>query len=96
MQFASFPVMIFYLDIVSGINIRFRAICPLAAIRSMSMPISSSFSATEEVEQVKLLTAVNDDYEGVIAELKEPMEPITFVSALRASMTHWREQVDSF
>ncbi|KAK4744254.1 hypothetical protein SAY87_010566 [Trapa incisa] len=75
----------------SGINIRFRAVY-LGAIRSMSIPISSSFSANEEVEQVRLLTAINDDYEGVIAELKEPMEPITFVSVLRASIAHWREQ----
>ncbi|KAF2288822.1 hypothetical protein GH714_015258 [Hevea brasiliensis] len=45
-----------------------------------------------EVEQVKLLAAINDDHEGAIVELSEPMHPEDFASMLRASIAHWRKQ----
>ncbi|KAL3508364.1 hypothetical protein ACH5RR_027765 [Cinchona calisaya] len=39
-----------------------------------------------------LLPAYDDDHEGVIAELKEPMDPTNFGSRLRASLFHWKLQ----
>lgn len=46
--------------------------------------------------EVKLLSSVEDHYGGVIVEMKEAMDSATFVSVLRASISHWREQVFLF
>ncbi|XP_010067078.3 nudix hydrolase 2 [Eucalyptus grandis] len=42
--------------------------------------------------RAKLLSYVEDDYGGVKVEMKEAMDSATFVSMLRASISHWREQ----
>ncbi|XP_038691589.1 nudix hydrolase 10-like [Tripterygium wilfordii] len=52
----------------------------------------SPLDAENEVQEVKLLNGINDEYEGVIVEMKEPMDSNAFASALRASMAHWRQQ----
>lgn len=41
---------------------------------------------------VSLLPLKNDNYNGIIVELEQPMEPEAFRSALRASMAQWRHQ----
>ncbi|KAJ7946449.1 Nudix hydrolase [Quillaja saponaria] len=66
------------------------------AIRSMSASISSSrgvdeVAAESVVQQVKLLTATDDDHGGVIVEMDQHMESTAFVSILRASIFHWRQ-----
>ncbi|XP_061344343.1 nudix hydrolase 2-like [Gastrolobium bilobum] len=65
-------------------------------IRSMSTSTTSSLTAAEmiaenHVQQAKLLTSTNDDYGGVIVELDQPMDSTTFVSILRASISHWKQ-----
>lgn len=42
---------------------------------------------------VELLPAVNDDFDGIIVEMKEPMEPEAFRSQLRSSISLWKLQV---
>ncbi|GFQ03095.1 nudix hydrolase 2 [Phtheirospermum japonicum] len=57
----------------------------------MSSPTSSPLS----VEQVdgKILEGQNDDHGGVIVEMtSEPLDPIAYVSLLKASLSHWRQQ----
>ncbi|XP_010243938.2 PREDICTED: nudix hydrolase 2-like [Nelumbo nucifera] len=69
-------------------------------VRSMTTTSVSSKSIipeqvviTENGEQkVELLTASDDEHEGVIVNVKDPMDPVVFVSSLRASMAHWRQQ----
>ncbi|KAJ4851191.1 hypothetical protein Tsubulata_000524 [Turnera subulata] len=47
----------------------------------------------EGVEQVGLLDGVEDQYEGVVVEMKESsMEPKEFVPLLRASMSRWTQR----
>ncbi|XP_065854773.1 nudix hydrolase 2 isoform X1 [Euphorbia lathyris] len=45
-----------------------------------------------DVQQIKILAAVNDEHEGVIVELKDPMNPHVFASMLKASILHWTKQ----
>lgn len=70
-------------------------------VRAMSGSAVSSASAAgeqlasgNEVQQVtmKVLSAENDDHGGVIVEMKEAMDFEAFVSLLRASIAHWRQQ----
>ncbi|KAI6676694.1 hypothetical protein NL676_037490 [Syzygium grande] len=61
----------------------------------MSRSVNSASPAAEAVaieNEVKLLSYVDDHYGGVIVEMKEAMDSATFVSMLRASILHWREQ----
>jgi Nudix hydrolase domain len=51
---------------------------------------------TEQGQVVELLNYVNDDYGGVIVEMKASMDPTAFASSLRASISNWRKQVFSF
>ncbi|XP_019440027.1 PREDICTED: nudix hydrolase 2 isoform X1 [Lupinus angustifolius] len=65
-------------------------------IRSISTSKFSQLSAEEmtagdQVQQVKLLTSTNDDHGGVIVEMDQPMDSTTFVSILRASISHWKQ-----
>uniref|UniRef100_A0A7N0RJ12 Nudix hydrolase domain-containing protein n=1 Tax=Kalanchoe fedtschenkoi TaxID=63787 RepID=A0A7N0RJ12_KALFE len=46
----------------------------------------------DEGREIKLLTAKEDRYGGVIVELEEAMEPNAFAASLKASMDHWRKQ----
>jgi Nudix hydrolase domain len=50
----------------------------------------------QQGQEVELLDFVNDDYGGVIVEMKAPMDPTVFASSLRASISNWRKQVLSF
>lgn len=59
-----------------------------ANLSSVVLPMSN-----DEREEVGLLDAVDDIHGGVIVELKGPMDCKTFVSSLRASLSHWRQQV---
>ncbi|XP_038689369.1 nudix hydrolase 2-like isoform X2 [Tripterygium wilfordii] len=61
-------------------------------VMSASMNSSSPLAAENEVREVKLLDAINDDHEGVIVNMKEPMDSKAFSSALRASIVHWKHQ----
>lgn len=42
---------------------------------------------------VELLPATNDEHGGVIVDMKEAMEPVTFSMVLRASISQWKRQV---
>ncbi|KAK1310862.1 Nudix hydrolase 2 [Acorus calamus] len=68
----------------------------LLDIRNMSAsPSPSSVAApilTEDGEEIEFLPGVDDRYGGVIVEMKAPMDSVTFVSALRASLSNWRQQ----
>lgn len=67
------------------------------AIRAMSTSTSPSSVIEPTVSDngvaVGLLTGVNDTDGGVIIDMKEPMDPVSFVSSLRASLSQWRKQV---
>ncbi|XP_020268036.1 nudix hydrolase 2-like isoform X2 [Asparagus officinalis] len=52
----------------------------------------SSSVMADRVENLKLLTAVNDHHGGVVVELKAPMDAAAFVQSLRASIAYWRQQ----
>lgn len=41
----------------------------------------------------EVLPFVDDDYGGVIVEMKAPMDPKSFVTALKYSFAQWRLQV---
>ncbi|KAE9599126.1 putative hydrolase [Lupinus albus] len=65
-------------------------------IRSMSTSKFSQLSVEEmttgdQVQRLKLLTSTNDDHGGVIVEMDQPMDSTTFVSILRASISHWKQ-----
>ncbi|KAF8023291.1 hypothetical protein BT93_F0706 [Corymbia citriodora subsp. variegata] len=80
-----------------GIQARPRAAVRRAAVGSMSRPVDSASPAAEAVaaaveDKVRLFSSVEDHYGGVIVEMKEAMDSATFVSMLRASISHWREQ----
>ncbi|KAJ1427112.1 NUDIX hydrolase domain [Sesbania bispinosa] len=47
-------------------------------------------TAQDQVQQIKLLTSTDDDHGGVIVEMDEPMDSTTFLSILRASISHWK------
>lgn len=58
-----------------------------------SPPTAAQVASKDEVREIKLLTSTNDDHGGVIVEMDEPMDSITFVSILRASISHWKKLV---
>lgn len=45
------------------------------------------------VEQIELLSAVEDLHGGVVVDLKEVMDSEVFSSLLRASMSQWKQKV---
>jgi len=47
-------------------------------------------AAEDQVQRVNLLTSTDDNYGGVIVELDQHMDSATFVSILRASVSHWK------
>ena len=70
-------------------------------IRNMSAP-SSSMSAVrkavmgenERVQQVELLSSVDDLYGGVRVNMEHhPMDSKAFATSLKASISHWKQQV---
>ena len=52
--------------------------------------------AANEVQLVEVLDATNDDHGGVLVEMDKPMDSEVFVPILRASISHWKQQVDEF
>ncbi|KAL2341403.1 hypothetical protein Fmac_009343 [Flemingia macrophylla] len=57
----------------------------------ISSAIASEMSAEDQVQRFNLLTSIDDDYGGVIVELDQPMDSTTFISVLRASVSHWKQ-----
>ncbi|KAH1243879.1 Nudix hydrolase 2 [Glycine max] len=58
--------------------------------------LSASSTLTEEVQvtalqMIELLTSTTDEHGGVIVEMDKPMDSATFVSILRASISHWKQ-----
>ncbi|TKY53910.1 Nudix hydrolase 2 [Spatholobus suberectus] len=49
----------------------------------------------DQVQQIELLTLTDDDQGGVIVEMDKPMDSATIVSILKASISHWKQLVDS-
>lgn len=49
--------------------------------------------AEDGSQSVELLSALNDNYGGVIVEMKESMDSLAFITLLRASILEWRRQV---
>lgn len=56
---------------------------------------AEEMTVEDQVQQVKLLTSTNDYHGGVIVEMDQPMDSTTFVSILRASISHWKQLVVS-
>ncbi|XP_065862652.1 nudix hydrolase 10-like [Euphorbia lathyris] len=56
------------------------------SVSGSSVPIENGFN------QVTLLPATNDDFGGVIVDMKEPMEPDIFLCMLRNSISVWKQQ----
>lgn len=47
----------------------------------------------ETGKEEEILPFEEDDYGGVIVEMKTPMDPKCFIATLRYSLTQWRLQV---
>ncbi|XP_050367998.1 nudix hydrolase 2-like [Argentina anserina] len=48
-------------------------------------------TAESNVEsEVKLLSAINDQYGGVIVDITDPIDPASFLSFLTSSIAHWK------
>lgn len=45
------------------------------------------------VPKFQLLPACEDDHEGVIVDMKEPMDPNVFQAMLKASLSQWKLEV---
>jgi len=58
-----------------------------------SLSIKEQIEAESRVEHVGLLNAVEDLYEGIVIEMKEPVDSTEFIPSLRASIVKWRQQV---
>jgi len=43
--------------------------------------------------QIPLLEGETDNYDGVTVTMVEPMDSEVFTESLRASLSHWREEV---
>lgn len=54
--------------------------------------MSNQVVAEDGSQRVELLSALNDNYGGVIVEMKESMDSLAFITLLRASILEWRRQ----
>ncbi|KAK4588648.1 hypothetical protein RGQ29_019599 [Quercus rubra] len=64
-----------------------------ASGRVSSQAVERVVVGNEEGQRgVEILRSVNDEHEGVIVELVEPMDAAVYGSSLRASISHWRQQ----
>ncbi|RDX62974.1 Nudix hydrolase 2, partial [Mucuna pruriens] len=68
----------------------------LVPVPSMSASTHSSLTEAQmtvedQVQQIELLTSTDDEYGGVIVEMDKSMDSATFVSILRASISHWKQ-----
>ncbi|XP_054802197.1 nudix hydrolase 10-like isoform X2 [Prosopis cineraria] len=76
----------------TGVRIKVTTPCPIWHMAGSTSSMSNTqVAAGDELQQVKLLTSTNDNYGGVIVEMDEPMDPTTFISILRASISHWKQ-----
>ncbi|CAK7349139.1 unnamed protein product [Dovyalis caffra] len=57
-----------------------------------SSSIKEQIKAESTIEHVGLLNAVEDLYEGIIVEMKEPVDSTEFIPLIRASIVQWRQQ----
>lgn len=62
---------------------------------TISPQTAAEITKEDQAQRFKLLTSTDDDYDGVIVELDQPMDSTTFVSILRASILHWKQLVFS-
>jgi predicted glycosyltransferase len=52
--------------------------------------------ASDQGQSLKLLSSVYDEYGGVIVDMaNQPMDAAVFSFKLRASISHWRKQVEA-
>ncbi|KAK4845538.1 hypothetical protein QYF36_006260 [Acer negundo] len=58
-------------------------------IKNMSTSIEKP---ENEVQNIELLSSVQDLHGGVTVEIKEPMDSKLFASMLRTSLSRWRQQ----
>ncbi|XAR65762.1 NAD(+) diphosphatase [Bertholletia excelsa] len=82
---------------IGSIKARYRR--PFSFISTMASSISASpveeqmISENDVQQSCRILTGKNDDHGGVIVEMStEPVDVDVFVSSLRASVSHWRQQ----
>ncbi|KAM1240269.1 hypothetical protein ACFX2J_045607 [Malus domestica] len=61
-------------------------------VSTNSSSLAQQVVPENEVEQVKLLTAVEDLYGGVVVDVTKPMDYAVFASLLQASISQWREK----
>lgn len=86
---------------VGVVDIKVRGAGCLSVRAAMSASGKASSQAVERVvvdneegqRGVEILRSVNDDHGGVIVELVEPMDAAVYGSSLRASISHWKQQV---
>ncbi|KAK1406941.1 hypothetical protein QVD17_38551 [Tagetes erecta] len=57
-----------------------------------SWGLMDQLTIENEVENVQLLPAIEDDHGGVVVELKEQMDPAFFLTKLKTSMIQWTLQ----
>ena len=62
-------------------------------ISTSSISIEKQVMCQQSAQQVELLSSVNDLYGGVVVNIEKPMNSEVFSPLLRASMSHWRQQV---
>ncbi|KAM7486382.1 hypothetical protein LguiA_002394 [Lonicera macranthoides] len=49
-------------------------------------------ASSSSVEHIELLNATHDAYDGVIVDMKDPMDSNVFATLLKASISQWRQQ----
>ncbi|XP_065615738.1 nudix hydrolase 7 isoform X2 [Quercus suber] len=80
----------FFFVICSGD--RFSFLVRNRTLSTSSMSIEKQVMCQQRVQQVELLSSVNDLYGGVVVNIEKPMDSEVFPPLLRASMSHWRQQ----
>ncbi|XVE78302.1 hypothetical protein DITRI_Ditri13aG0133600 [Diplodiscus trichospermus] len=58
----------------------------------IALAIEKQMVPGNEVQQVELLTGVEDLYGGIILDMQKPMHSEAFLSSLRASISLWKQQ----
>ena len=72
---------------------RFSFLVRNRTVSTSSISIEKQVMCQQRVQQVELLSSVNDLYGGVVVNIEKPMDSEVFSPLLRASMSHWRQQV---
>ncbi|KAI4296051.1 hypothetical protein L6164_036041 [Bauhinia variegata] len=80
--------------VASEVKIRVASRFPVRSMSASTSPFPSAaqVAAEDAGQQIKLLMSTNDDHGGVIVEMDEAMDSTSFVSILRASILHWKQQ----